>query len=59
MKPYSVRKAGMARGVPHYSAECTLCRSVLAIGHMTREDATIRARTHVALKHPEHGKRGK
>lgn len=52
MKAYSVRKAGMTRGQPHYGAECRVCDSVLAIGHLTKEAATSRAREHVAAQHP-------
>ena len=56
MKPYSVRKAGRSRGRPHYGAECHVCRSVLAIGHMSKEAATERAQVHVAAQHPARGR---
>lgn len=38
-KPYSVRKAGTRRGMPHYSVECNLCTRVLAIAHLSKEAA--------------------
>ena len=47
---YSVRKAGTRLGQPHYSAECLRCRTVLAIGHLSKEAATRLAQGHVCSR---------
>lgn len=51
MKSYSVRKMGTRMGRPHYSAECNLCRRVLAHAHMGKEDATDLCKQHVSTVH--------
>lgn len=50
-KPYSVRKMGTRRGVPHYGADCNLCRSVLAVAYLSRDAAIAIAKAHVAREH--------
>lgn len=50
-KAYSVRKMGTRRGMPHYGAECNLCRRVLAVAHLTKDAATSIAKTHVEKNH--------
>lgn len=51
MKPYSVRKAGMRMGKPHYSSECNLCRIPLAIGGKSKETAENLALSHLEKVH--------
>lgn len=52
-KLYSIRKAGMRKGMPHYSAECNACTpsAVLAVGHLSKAAATDRVVTHLANVH--------
>lgn len=46
-----VRKAGTRMGQPHYSAECLTCRSVLAIGHLSKAAAQQRVAQHITDRH--------
>lgn len=50
---FSIRKAGMRRGMPHYSAECNVCTpsAVLAVAHLSKAVATDRAVTHLKKVH--------
>ena len=50
-KPYSVRKMGTRRGMPHYGADCNVCRTVLAVAHLSKEGATAVAKAHLAKAH--------
>lgn len=44
----SVRKMGTRRGMPHYGAECITCGTVLAVAHLTRDEAKARGAEHKA-----------
>lgn len=54
----AIRKAGTRRGEPHYSVECLMCPGVygrthiVAIGHLSKEGAQLKAAEHVAT-HPK------